>query len=145
RRVQNQIGRPARYVPPPLNYLDEALDAFEKYLHTEHSFDPLVESFIVHYQFEAIHPFRDGNGRVGRLLLAIAIAEWCKLSNQWLYMSAYFDRNKDRYLELLLRVSSHGDWESWIEFCLIGVEEEARDTQLRCDRLLSLHRRYRSE
>jgi len=140
RRVQNQIGSPARYVPPPINYLNDYLDALEKYLHTDHQFDPLVEAFLVHYQFETIHPFGDGNGRVGRLLLALTIDEWCNLSNQWLYMSAYFDRNKDLYNDLMLRVSMHGDWESWIEFCLKGVVEEASNTQRRCDQLLSLHR-----
>jgi Fic family protein len=105
-------------------------------------FDPLVESFLVHYQFETIHPFGDGNGRVGRLLLALTIAEWCKLSNQWLYMSPYFDKNKDLYTALMLRVSTQGDWESWVEFCLKGVVEEANNTQKRCDRLISLHRAF---
>jgi cell filamentation protein, protein adenylyltransferase len=142
RRVQNQIGRPASYVPPPINYLNKCLDAFEKYLHTDHSFNPLVEAFMVHYQFEAIHPFGDGNGRIGRLLLALTIAEWCQISDQWLYMSAYFDRNKDLYTNIMLRVSTHGDWESWIEFCLKGVAEEADNTQRRCDQLLSLHRAF---
>ena len=101
RRVQNQIGSPASYVPPPINHLNGCLDAFEKYFHSEHRFDPFVESFMVHCQFEAIHPFGDGNGRVGRPLLALTITEWCKLSNQWLYMSAYFERNKDLYNNLI--------------------------------------------
>jgi Fic family protein len=142
RRSQNQVGRPARYVPPPVLQMGEALDNFEKYLHAPHPLDPLVESFIVHYQFEAIHPFGDGNGRVGRLLLAFTIAEWCKLSNQWLYMSAYFERHKEDYLNLLFRVSTHGDWASWIEFCLTGVIVQARDTENRCDSLVSLNRDF---
>jgi Fic family protein len=142
RRVQNQIGNPATYVPPPIHHLKDCLDAFEKYLHTEHRFNSLVEAFMVHYQFEAIHPFGDGNGRVGRLFLALTIAEWCRLSNQWLYMSAYFERNKDLYNSLMLRVSTYGDWESWIEFCLKGVVEEASNTQHRCDQLLLLHRAF---
>jgi Fic family protein len=142
RRVQNQVGRPARFVPPPSTHLPEALDNFEKYLHADHTFDQLVEAFLVHYQFEAIHPFRDGNGRVGRLLLALIIAEWCELSNQWLYMSAYFDRNKDQYIDLMFRISTHGDWEQWIDFCLNGVIEQARDTEQRCERLLELNRSF---
>ena len=142
RRVQNQIGNPASYVPPPVHYLNECLDAFEKYLHSGHLFDPLVESFMVHYQFEAIHPFGDGNGRVGRLLLALTIAKWCNLSNQWLYMSAYFERNRDLYNNLMFRISTHADWESWVEFCLKGVVEEANSTQRRCDQLLALHRTF---
>lgn len=142
RRAQNQIGRPARYVPPPVNELPALLDSFEKYMHAEKKYDPLVEAFILHYQFEAIHPFMDGNGRVGRLLLSLTIAEWCGLANQWLYMSAYFDRNKDEYIDRMLRVSTHGDWESWIELCLTGVVEECRDTSHRCDRLIELNRAF---
>jgi Fic family protein len=145
RRLQNQVGKPARYVPPPVDKLPALLDDFEKYLHAQHHLDPLVQAFIVHYQFEAIHPFSEGNGRVGRLLLALCIAEWCGLSNQWLYMSPYFDRNRDHYIDLMFRISTNGDWKSWIEFCLKGVAETAADTQRRCDRLLSLYRSYREK
>lgn len=146
RKRQVQIGGPARFVPPPATYLPELLDNFEKCLHSSPpflGFDPLVASFLFHYQFEAIHPFRDGNGRVGRLLLAISQAEWCGLSKQWLYMSAYFDANKDRYMDLLLRVSTEAAWEEWIEFCLVGTILQAKDTEVRCERLLQLYRDYR--
>jgi cell filamentation protein, protein adenylyltransferase len=142
RRMQNQIGRPARFVPPPLNHLPRALDAFEKYLHGSKKYDPLVEAFLVHYQFEAIHPFIDGNGRVGRLLLAILIAEWCKLSNQWLYMSDFFDSHKDEYIDRLFRISTEGQWEQWIEFCLKGVRVQATDTLRRCEKLVELRSDY---
>lgn len=146
RRTQNQIGRPARFVPPPVPDLAPVLDGFEKYLNLETpDFDPLVRAFLAHYQFEAIHPFSDGNGRVGRLLLAITIAEWCGLSNQWLYMSAFFDANKDHYIDLLLRVSTNGDWGAWIRFCLEGVVEQAKDTERRCERLLALHRQFHDQ
>jgi Fic family protein len=143
RRGQVQVGSNARYVPPPANELDSCLDNLEKYMHQEKMFDPLVETFIVHYQFEAIHPFTDGNGRVGRLLLAILIQEWCGLAEQWLYMSDYFDKHKDEYIEDLLRISTTGDWNSWIGFCLRGVVEQALDTQKRCEQLLSLREEYR--
>jgi Fic family protein len=142
RKIQNQIGWPARFVPPPPEHLDEALSAFEKYMHSTDSFDPLVRSFLVHYQFETIHPFRDGNGRVGRLLLSFMIAEWVKLSSQWLYMSAFFERRKAEYMDLLLNVSTKGDWESWIRFCLEGVVAQSIDTEKRCERLLGLHRDF---
>jgi Fic family protein len=142
RTIQNQIDRPARFVPPPPQHLNEALDAFEKYLHTEDDFDPLVRAFFAHYQFETIHPFADGNGRVGRLLLSLTIAEWCKLSNQWLYMSPFFEKEKKRYMDLLLGVSTAGDWEGWIKFCLDGVVEQAQDTEQRCDKLVTLHRNF---
>lgn len=142
RQIQNQIGWPARFVPPPPDQLDQTLDAFERYLHTTDCFDPLVKSFLVHYQFEAIHPFRDGNGRVGRLLLAITIAEWCNLSSQWLYMSAYFEKRKKQYMDLLFAVSATGAWDHWIRFCLEGVVAQAQDTEKRCDKLLALHREF---
>ena len=145
RTTQNQIGRPARFVPPPPQHLNETLDSFERYLHSNDDFDPLVRSFLVHYQFETIHPFGDGNGRVGRLLLALTIAEWCKLSDQWLYMSAFFEKRKDQYMDLLFGVSAHGDWESWLEFCLTGVASQALDTEKRCDKLLALYRDFHKQ
>lgn len=145
RRTQNQIGHPARYVPPPANHLSALLDNLEKYLHEDTSYDPLVNAFLVHYQFEAIHPFRDGNGRVGRLLLSILIAEWCNLSSQWLYMSAYFDRNRDRYLDHLFNISSEGKWENWIEFCLEGTVIQAKDAEKRCTQFLDLNREFLSK
>jgi len=142
RRLQNQIGRPARFVPAPVPELATLLDNFEHYLHEEAGLDPLVRAFVAHYQFEAVHPFMDGNGRVGRLLLAITIAEWCHLANQWLYMSDYFDRNKDRYIDYLFGVSARGEWANWIAFCLRGVVEQAKDTLARYERLISLNREF---
>lgn len=139
RNVQVQIGRPPRYIPPPPFYLPERLENFEQFARrNERMYDPLVDAFVMHYQFEAIHPFEDGNGRVGRLLLVLMITRWCELSNQWLYMSEYFDANKEEYLDRLLRVSTHGDWSGWIRFCLEGVVKQAMDTEQRCDRLLRL-------
>ena len=142
RSIQNQIGWPARFVPPPPERLAGALNAFEIYLHSDDDFDPLVRSFLVHYQFETIHPFRDGNGRVGRLLLSQTIAEWCALSSQWLYMSAFLEKNKTEYMDLLLSVSTDGAWEDWIAFCLRGVVSQSIDTEHRCDKLLALHREF---
>lgn len=142
RMIQNQIGRPARFVPPPPQNLNETLDAFEKYLHMDDGFDPLVRAFLAHYQFETIHPFCDGNGRVGRLLLSFTIAEWCKLSSQWLYMSAFFEKNKKDYMDLLKGVSTHAAWDLWIQFCLEGVISQAKDAERRCDNLLKVHRDF---
>lgn len=139
RTIQNQIDLPARYVPPPPEYLNETLNALEGYMHSQDSFDPLVRAFLAHYQFEAVHPFRDGNGRVGRLLLSFMIAEWCKLSSQWLYMSAFFEKRKTDYINLLLNVSTKGDWENWTRFCLEGVVIQSVDTEKRCEKLLALH------
>ena len=142
RDTQNLIGSPPRYVPPPVQEMHTSLDELESFLHRDRSYDPLVEAFLVHYQFEAIHPFRDGNGRVGRLLLAILIADWCELSSQWLYMSSYFDANGDEYNDRLLRVSTHADWTGWVEFCLVGTKEAANDAQRRCEQLIELSRDF---
>lgn len=142
RQVQNLIGKPPRYVPPPPGRLEQCLDEFEHYIHAEHALDPLVEAFLLHYQFEAIHPFRDGNGRVGRLLLSIMLADWCDLSHQWLYMSAFFNRRRDEYIDRLYAVSTDSDWEGWIRFCLNGVIEQTEDTENRCDRLVALNSEF---
>jgi Fic family protein len=144
REIQNQIGFPARFVPPPPTELHAALDAFEKYLHSDSDLDPLVKAFLTHYQFEAIHPFRDGNGRVGRLLLSLAIAEWCGLSSQWLYMSPFFEKRRKEYMDLLFNVSAQGAWESWIRFCLEGVVIQSVDAEKRCDKLLKLQIEFRN-
>lgn len=143
RRVQVHIGMPPRFVPPPQHRVPECLDALEKYLHIEHSpYDPLVDAFLVHYQFETIHPFRDGNGRVGRLLLSIMITERCAMSAPWLHMSAYFDANRNEYIDRLYRISTQAEWQPWIEFCLRGVISQAKDTEARCRKLLTLRQDF---
>lgn len=119
------------------------MSALEHYLNGPRLFDPLVDAFLVHYQFETIHPFGDGNGRVGRLLLVITIQEWCCLSEQWLYMSAYYDRHKDDYIDRLFAVSARADWTGWIRFCLEGVVSQCIETEIRCERLLRLGKTYR--
>ena len=144
RRRQVVIGRPPRFVPPPPFQVAERLDNLEAIAqHDQRLYGPLVDAFVMHYQFEAIHPFEDGNGRVGRLLLTLMIARWAKLSNQWLYMSEYFDANKQEYLDRLLRVSTHNDWQGWIAFCLEGVVKQAQDTMARCERLIRLAADYK--
>jgi Fic family protein len=94
--------------------------------------------YLLHYQFETIHPFRDGNGRVGRLILALTTWKWCGLSMPWLYMSPYFERYKDEYINNLFNISAKGDWSTWLEFCLSGTIAQARDAISRCDALLRL-------
>lgn len=139
RKNQVHIGSDYRFIPPPPNYLDSCLDSFERALNTDKSpYDPLVQCYIFHYQLETIHPFLDGNGRVGRVLLSIMIFKLCKLSMPWLYMSAYFERYKDEYIDNLFRVSSEGDWEAWIEFCLRGTVSQATDSIARCAKLNAL-------
>jgi Fic family protein len=143
RRTQVAIGSDHRFVPPPPERLRECLHPFEKYLHAAISkYDPLVDCFFVHYQFETIHPFSDGNGRVGRLLLAMMLKERCKLSKPWLYMSEYFEKQRDEYAERLFSVSARSDWRGWIEFCLRGVVSQAEQTINRCERLRKIREAF---
>jgi Fic family protein len=139
RRTQVAIGTDHRFIPPPPEQLSECLDPFEKYLHSsKREHDPLVDCFLVHYQFETIHPFNDGNGRVGRLLLALMLKQRCELSKPWLYMSEYFEKNREEYIERLFNVSAAGDWNSWVEFCLRGVVSQAKQTVERCERIRAI-------
>jgi len=144
RRTQNWIGAPgctlndATYVPPPVDEMHTALDAFEKYLHSEDDQPPLVRLALIHYQFEAIHPFIDGNGRIGRLLLFLLLVHWDLLPLPLLYLSAFFEKHRQAYYELLLAVSTRGAWREWIEFFLRGVAEQARDAVVRAKRLQDL-------
>jgi Fic family protein len=143
RQVQVQIGQPARFVPPPPNEVANCLSDLEVHLNKEdRQIHNLVDAFICHYQFETIHPFKDGNGRVGRLLLALCIREWGGFDEQWLYLSPYFERNRDKYIECLYNVSSRGEWEDWLEFCFQGVIETSETTNHLCKDLLALRDRY---
>jgi len=136
RTGQVAIGSSHRFVPPPPQRLMECLDPLEKYFHAKGStFDPLVNCFLIHYQFETIHPFTDGNGRVGRLLLALMIKEFCGLSKPWIYMSEYYDQRREEYADRLFNISTRADWDGWVEFCLKGIVLQAKDTIQRCDRL----------
>jgi Fic family protein len=142
RDCQVQIGAGARFVPPPPHLLDECLDAFEKSHHADSSIDPLIRAFMAHYQFEAIHPFRDGNGQVGRLLLSLTIYQWLDLGSPWLYLSAFFEQHKDEYIDRLFMVSADGRWLDWVRFCLQGVVAQCDDTIVRIDRLVALRTDY---
>ena len=143
RRIQVAIGSSRRFVPPPSERVMECLDLLEKYFHNDsHGLDPLVHSFLVHYQFETIHPFNDGNGRVGRLLLAIMLQQQCQLTKPWLYLSEFFDEYRDEYIRNLFNVSADGNWSEWIEFCLRGTLKQAKSTIARCERLLEIRESF---
>jgi Fic family protein len=142
RRTQVHIGGDRRYVPPPPNELLPCLDDFEKFLNEAEEIDPLIRTYIAHYQFEAIHPFIDGNGRVGRALLALCAYKWCGLSRPWLYVSPYFDRHKDEYIDSLFAVSTDGAWNRWLELCLRATIDACRDAVSRCDQLARLREDY---
>jgi len=149
RTTQNWIGRPgctlmdATYVPPPVEDMRAALDLFEKYLHSSSELPPLVRMALIHYHFEAIHPFADGNGRIGRLLVTLLLQTERLLPQPLLYLSAYFEEHRDEYYRLLLNVSQRGEWRAWIEFFLDAVEHQSRDAIKRSDTLLGLWSGYR--
>jgi len=150
RTIQNYIGRPgtplqeARFVPPPPAEMQQSLHELEKYLHRESEWPFLVELALIHYQFEAIHPFIDGNGRIGRLLISLLLCERKLLPQPLLYLSAYFERHKNEYYDHLLRVSQKGAWLDWIRFFLRGIAEQSRDAVIRSARLLALWEQYRT-
>ncbi|WP_280221860.1 Fic family protein [Nocardia neocaledoniensis] len=149
RRSQNWIGPPgstidtAKYVPPPPESLWQSLDAFEHFLHADGELPPLLAIAAVHYQFEAIHPFIDGNGRIGRLLAVMLLVEWGLLPGPLLDLSSYIEPRRNRYYEGLLRVSTDGDWPGWFDFFLEVVEEQARDSLARAVRLDALRTELR--
>lgn len=151
RRRQNCIGPPgcslaeATYVPPPVPEMREGLDAFERFLYDDVELPPLVRLGLIHYQFEAIHPFLDGNGRVGRLLLVLLLCAWELLSEPLLYLSAYFEAHRRAYYDHLLAVSQEGAWEAWLRFFLQGVAEQSQDALVRAGRLQDLRERYREQ
>jgi Fic family protein len=146
RRSQNWIGgsRPgnALFVPPPPDALIECLDAFEKYLHDDR-LPLLVKLGLVHVQFETIHPFLDGNGRLGRLLLTLLLCESGVLREPLLYLSLYLKTHRDRYYELLQKVRLEGAWEEWLEFFLQGVVYTAEEASEMAAKLRQLFREDR--
>ena len=139
REHQVHVGSTRRYVPPPPREMLESLNQLENYINKDDKrFDPLVRCFIVHYQIETIHPFSDGNGRIGRVLLALMIYKWCELSLPWLYLSPFFERYKDEYIDNLFNVSSQGAWNAWVRFCLNAVIQQAKKATELCEHLQSI-------
>ncbi len=131
RRCQNWIGGPtpqqATYVPPPASHVLDLMSNLERFIHRDDPDTPvLVQAGILHVQFEMIHPFLDGNGRLGRLLITLLLYEHRILKEPLLYLSLFFNTHRQTYYALLERVQTHGDWQSWLEFFLDGVCITAR-------------------
>jgi Fic family protein len=151
RRSQNWIGpsgstpETATYVPPPVEEMAECLNSWEHFLHERDKFPDLVACALMHEQFEAIHPFLDGNGRVGRLLITLFLIERKRLSQPLLYLSAYIERNRGQYYALLQGVRTRGDWSSWILYFLRGVSEISKEAVERAGRLMELRERLRKK
>jgi Fic family protein len=151
RRSQNWIGPPgctlneATFVPPPHEEMKSCLSELEKFWHEPAAIPLVVRLALVHYQFEVIHPFLDGNGRMGRLLMGLMLCHENILPQPLLYLSAYFERHRDEYYRHLLLVSQQGKWTEWISFFLQGVTEQARDAVQRAGRLLEMREVYREQ
>ncbi len=149
RRSQNWIGPPgcllndATFVPSPVAEMKEALSDLERYIHAESNLPPLVRMALIHYQFEAIHPFLDGNGRIGRLLITLLLCAEGLLVQPLLYLSAFFERHRSEYYRLLLEVSQRGNWIEWITFFLRGISEQSVDALNRANQLQQLSLEYR--
>lgn len=149
RRSQNWIGprgsspATAAYVPPPPGDMQRALDQWERFLHERDQIPDLIQCALMHEQFEAIHPFLDGNGRVGRLLITLYLIERGRLTQPLLYLSVYIEAHRQDYYDLLQRVRTHCDWSSWLHFFLGGVTETARDALQRAGTLTALREKFR--
>lgn len=143
RTVQNWIGKPgstiatASYIPPPPGEVEPCLAGWEKFLH-ESKLPPLVTIALAHYQFEAIHPFLDGNGRVGRLLITLFLIEREILPTPLLYLSAFFEASRRDYYDGLRGVSERGAWNDWLEYFLLGVARMSEDALNRATRINQL-------
>lgn len=135
--------RNARFVPPPHIHVRELMENLVGFMNAPGPIVPLIAVAMAHYQFETIHPFRDGNGRVGRLLIALQAAHALDLPAPILQMSPYFEANRRDYYDELLALSQTGNWAGWAQYVLNGVEVSALDAASRLGRLRDLHRRYR--
>lgn len=148
RRTQNWIGSPgctlnmAKFVPPPPDNLIGCLGELENFLH-DRSLPPLIHIALCHYQFEAIHPFLDGNGRVGRLLIMLLLVEQGMLPSPLLYLSAFFEATRDEYYKQLYNVSSQGSWNEWLIYFLNGVAVQSEDVLSRAERINELLNKWK--
>ena len=149
RDEQVWIGSPgaliqeARYIPPPADLIRDLLLDWEHFVNESDELPALFQCAMMHYQFEAIHPYRDGNGRIGRLLITLFLCAKGVLPKPLLYLSAYFERDRNAYYDQLFRVSETGDWETWIVYFLRGVAQQALDARARVRRVRDLQERMR--
>ncbi|MFN0198712.1 MAG: Fic family protein [Planctomycetaceae bacterium] len=151
RRSQNWIGPPgstlnaATFVPPPVHEMNSALDNLEKFLHQTESFPSLIHCALVHSQFETIHPFLDGNGRVGRLLITFQLCQRGVLQRPLLYLSHYFKAHRTEYYDRLMAVRLDGNWEAWIKFFLKGIATVSESAISLASSILALRERNKKE
>lgn len=150
RRKQNLIGRPgdtlktAKFIPPPPDDMQRALSDLEQYIHAPDTSSPLLKIGLIHAQFETIHPFYDGNGRTGRLLITLLLCERRILRQPLLYLSYYINRNKSEYYACLQRVRDEGAWEDWLKFFLSGVYSVAEEATATARAIVAMRERHRN-
>ena len=148
RRSQNWVGGPspatARYVPPPVDEMNRALDQFERALHERPPYPLLINLGLAHAQFETIHPFLDGNGRIGRLLVTFLLCEYGVLKEPLLYLSIFFKEHRQDYYERLQAVRDDGDWEGWLAFFLEGVAKVANEATETARKIVRLREELRN-
>ncbi|RQG95746.1 Fic family protein [Natrarchaeobius oligotrophus] len=137
--VPNHLGE---FVPPVPNAVDGLMDALLTYIRTGGSYHSLIDIALTHYQFETIHPYGDGNGRLGRLLITVQLYEHDYLEQPTLYLSEYFNRYKEIYVDRLNAVRKYGEWEAWVEFFVTGLRHQAEESLLRSQELHSLQQEY---
>ena len=147
RRSQNYIGGSmpgdAVFVPPPVHEMNQALDNFEKFLHDPETFPELIHCGLAHAQFETIHPFQDGNGRVGRLLITFLLCQRGILERPLLYLSLYLKQHRQEYYDRLMAIRNDGDWEGWLKFFLRGVSEVSQAATTTARSILDLREQHR--
>lgn len=150
RRTQNWIGRPgapmadATFVPPDPSHVMPLLDNWEKYYHQDDR-DPLVQLALLHAQFEIVHPFLDGNGRLGRIVIPLFLFEKRILSRPMFYLSAYLEAHRDRYMDGLRRISAEGDWNNWVAFFLEALAKQAESNTQTVRAIMELYERLKRE
>ena len=148
RRSQNWIGhancslREARYVPPNVEDMNVAMGELEQYINENEIYDPLIRAALIHYQFETIHPFLDGNGRIGRMLIILYLIQQKLLSSPILYVSYFLKKNQIEYYDRMSEVRKNGNYEQWIRFFLLSITESANDAIESANRLSELHSRH---
>lgn len=151
RRSQNWIGgqgstlKNARYIPPSPEDMETSMSALEKYMHEDSLLDPLIQAALIHYQFETIHPFLDGNGRIGRLLITLFLMDKQILTTPALYISYFLKKNRVEYYDRMTDVRSKGNFEQWITFFLLAVYESADDAVQTIDELTRLREKHETE
>jgi Fic family protein len=132
----------ARFVPPPALFVRDLMDDLDRFIREPGDLPELVQLALIHYQFETIHPFDDGNGRLGRILILLGLCQHQLLTTPVINASLHFERNRQHYYDALLRVSTHGDWEGWIAFFLEGLRVAASESLDKLEEVASLQRLY---